>query len=259
MPPVPIAISLAGLTTEEGAPWAGGARKAIGWAGGAGWRGIALDATAPETRPRELDNSARRDVAAGLRRNELAFAGLDLWIPPEHFVRAETIDRAIAAAVGACDLAAALHTLVGAGDRLVSLALPEGAADAVAALRAAAERAGVRIADYRWPPGAGTVDGPLGPGLDPAAILLAGADPVEAAAAHGGASAGARLSDLSPTGRIVPGARTGRLDAAPYLAALDVAGYRGHAVLDLRGVPDQPRAAEEAAERFASGNATDLL
>src|SRR5690606_31973157 len=92
--PVPIAISLAGLD-QGGAPpivpWGAGARAAINWAAAAGWRAITLDATAPDTRSRALDNSARRDLASALRRAELAFAGLDLWIPAEHFTRPDTI------------------------------------------------------------------------------------------------------------------------------------------------------------------------
>src|SRR5690606_36014496 len=136
---VPIAISLAGLDRDPTAPWGEGARAAINWATAAGWRAITLDATAPDTRSRALDNSARRDLASALRRAALAFAGLDLWIPAEHFTRPDTIDRAIAAATSACDLAATLHTLVGSGDRTINLSLPDDAADARSALWSAAQ------------------------------------------------------------------------------------------------------------------------
>ncbi|MFG0284120.1 MAG: hypothetical protein ACF8R7_06825 [Phycisphaerales bacterium JB039] len=245
---LPIALSLAGLDRRAGAAWGAGTRSAIAWAARAGWRAVALDATAPDARPRDLDGSARRDLGAHLRRNELAFAGCDLWIPPEHFTRPETMDRAIAAATGACELAGILQTLVGAGDRVITLTLPAEAADARAALRAAAERCGVGVADCRWPAADGAGDMI---GLDPAAILLAGADPVAAAAAHGAEARAARLSDLSTAGRVAPGGSGGRLDVEAYLAALDVAGYRGHAVVDLRGVADQERAAASALDRLA--------
>ena len=249
--PVPIAISLAGLDRNVKAPWGAGARAAINWAGATGWRAITLDATAPDTRPRALDSSARRDLAAALRRAELAFAGLDLWIPAEHFTRPDAIDRAIAAATSACDLAAALHTLAGAppGGGAVNLTLPAEAPEARAALGAAAHRCGVRIADTTWPP-APDLDEALSLGLDPAAILLAGADPIQAAAQHGATCASARLTDLAPIGRVAPGA--GRLDVDAYLITLDVAGFNGHAVLDLRGVPDQARAAATVSGRFTT-------
>lgn len=250
--PVPIAISLAGLTPDAEAPWGASARSVITWAGAAGWRATTLDATSPDTRPRALDNSARRDLAAALRRAELAFAGLDLWIPADHFTRPDTIDRAIAATTGACELAASLSSLAGggAGGRVVNLTIPPGAADARSAVRTAAARHGVRLADTQWPPPA-DLDETLSLGLDPAAILLAGADPIQAAARHSATCACARVSDLAPTGRVAPGDRAGRLDLDAWLVTLDVAGYSGYATLDLRGVPDQPKAAAEAAERFA--------
>ncbi|MEZ6163399.1 MAG: hypothetical protein R3B67_03075 [Phycisphaerales bacterium] len=47
-----------------------------------GHRAVALDVTVPELRPRNLSRSARRDLAALLRKAELELAGLDLWIRP---------------------------------------------------------------------------------------------------------------------------------------------------------------------------------
>ena len=51
-----------------------------------GWQAVQLSAAMPGTRPRDLGSSARRDLQATLRRNELLAAGMDLWIPREHYI-----------------------------------------------------------------------------------------------------------------------------------------------------------------------------
>ena len=51
-----------------------------------GFRHVQLDATQPGLRPRELDRSARRHLAATLRRPEDSPIGVDLWVPASHFV-----------------------------------------------------------------------------------------------------------------------------------------------------------------------------
>src|SRR5690606_13026801 len=89
----PAALSIAGVRDDPALKGAG-PRAPIEAAAKAGFRAVALDASAAGLRPRDLDRSARRDLAALLRRLELAFAGLDLWIPPEHFASPEHADRA---------------------------------------------------------------------------------------------------------------------------------------------------------------------
>lgn len=76
-----------------------------------GFRAVQLDATAAGLRPRDLDRSARRDLAATLRRAELTCAGIDLLIPPQHFTDPTHADRAAEALFAAIDLAADLGTL----------------------------------------------------------------------------------------------------------------------------------------------------
>ena len=66
-----------------------------------GYRYVQLSAAQPGLRPRELDKSARRDLLATLRRREMSPAGVDLWIPPDHFLASATVDRAAEAVVEA--------------------------------------------------------------------------------------------------------------------------------------------------------------
>src|SRR5690606_35381914 len=107
---MPLAPTLAALPGEP--------RRSIDRLHELGFRFIQLSATHPGLRPRELDQSARRDLLATLRRRERSPAGVDLWIPPEHFADAAQVDRAVAAAIAAIELAADL------GRVPLSLALP---------------------------------------------------------------------------------------------------------------------------------------
>jgi len=210
-----------------------------------GARGAQLDATMAGIRPRELDRSGRRDLAALLKRLGLSFSGLDLFIPLEHFTNARHTDRALSAASAACELASDLERLAGdAGAGVVCTALPDSIDPRVIeALAAAADRHGVAIADLAWPPR----DQPAGPGIgagfDPAAMLMRGADPAaEVARLHAPVLA-ARLSDVSAVGRVAPGSPGGRLDVLGYAAALHARGFAGAVVADLRGLDDADKAA----------------
>lgn len=216
-----------------------------------------IDATAAGIRPRELDRSGRRDLGALLRRTELIFAGVDLFIPPEHFAKPDAADRAVSAVLGAIDLAADLSQLaVGAivtrlisnSPSSVSVVLPTTLApDMLAAMTDHATSRGVRLANHAWPiqdAPAGS-DHPVGIGLDPATAFASGADPVSIAAQLGRRLACARLSDLAGAntigaGRVVPG--NGRLDLNAYLATLSTIGYESHVVLDLTGLRDPAQA-----------------
>ncbi|MDX2116588.1 MAG: hypothetical protein SFY96_00210 [Planctomycetota bacterium] len=242
----PIALSLAGLERAPAAPWAAGPRAAIEWAASLGARHIVLDATAAGLRARELDRSARRDLAAMLRRLGLSFAGLDAWVPTTHFADPVHAERALDAVDGAIGLCAELSDLSGATGRVVSVAFPENLTNAAAQrIAAVAERSGVRVADHAIPRGAASErHAPIiGAGVDPAAILSAGQDPAAFVAALRAAPACARLSDLSAAGRVVPGTRGGRLMLDAYLASLSVVGLPGPLVADLRHIRDQASAA----------------
>ena len=198
--------------------------------------------------PVDLDRSARRDLAALLRRTQLRFTGLDLWIPSEHFVDSARVQRATEATMAAIDLAADLARLVESPrGGLVGIALPAAVPPAlVQTLCAYAESRGVDLADH-------TVrdtrpDARLGVGLDPAGLLLAGQDPVALAARWGTAVQCARLSDASAVGRVAVAGAGSRLDVRAYRATLDVLGYSRNVVVDVRGVRDQVQALMRARE-----------
>lgn len=238
-------LSIAGLRYVAGAPWGGSPREAIAWAASLGYRAVQLDATAAGLRARELDRSGRREVAAILRRAGLALSGLDFMIPPGDFTDTTKADRAVGAATGALELAAELAGLLGAGARpCLSLELPrEGTEAAAGGLSEACRRAGARIADHAWP--ARAASDVLGVGIDPATMMLAGADPAKEAARLEAVPLSARLSDLGPRGRVPPG--RGRLDTVAYEVGLDVRGYAGALVVDLRGLREPALVAAEHA------------
>lgn len=232
----PLALALAGLEAARDP------RTALEWVAAAGFNAVQLDAASPALRPRDLDRSARRDLAALLRRLELTCSGVDLLIPAEHFADPQRSDRAASATADAIDFAADMASLAGgaAARPSLSLALPaEGAEGAVGALVDRADRRSTALADLTWPPREAAPDAssPLRIGLDPAALLLAGADPALEAARLAPRLASARLSDISAAGRVPPG--RGRLDVLAYGASLVATGYGGFLVLDLRAVPNQ--------------------
>ncbi|MEZ6243678.1 MAG: hypothetical protein R3B57_11630 [Phycisphaerales bacterium] len=244
-------VSLAGLDDAPGRPWSGGARAAIAWGGTLSVRGVRLDAAAAGVRARDLDRSARRDLAALLRRTERSLGGLDLWIPPTHFADASRVDRAVAATLGAIELAGDLAALVGgASRRSVSVILP-GEVDptVVGSIAAAAEIAGVVVADHAWPCAEERSAG-IGVGVDPATVLLAGGDPSEAVSRLGGRVVVARLSDANAQGRCLPGDAAGRLDMVAYSVAIATGGADPEIVVDLRGLPRQDRAATRIIEAW---------
>ncbi|MFM9144330.1 MAG: hypothetical protein ACKORL_02915 [Phycisphaerales bacterium] len=67
--------------------------SAFAWLSAAGIRGAQLSATQPGMRPRELGESARRDLRATLVRLELVASGIDAWIPTSHFTDPATVER----------------------------------------------------------------------------------------------------------------------------------------------------------------------
>lgn len=251
LPRPPLSVSLAGLSADPGFPWSSGAREAIEWAASAGFRAVQLDAAARGIRARELDRTGRRDLGALLRRRSLTLSGLDLWIPPEHFLDPARADRALAAALEAVDLAADIANLSGGGAPVLCVSLPPGlSAPPADALRERAESSAVTIADFSWPRSE-RPEPAFSAGIDPAQHLLAGRDPVQVASSIPVAIGAARLSDATSVSRVVPGARGARLDEQAYCAALSARGYSGPLVLDLRGLPEQDRAARQVLARWS--------
>lgn len=233
-----------------------GPRGLMEWASRQGVRGVRLDAMARGMRAREMERSARRDLASLLSRLELRFAGMDLWIPSEHFADPARADRAMGAALATIDLCADIATLTSEGmGRSISIVLPKAADETARSLGAAAERAGVRIADHgegsepRAIPG-----GSIGVGLDPAVLLARSIDPAHEVTRLMGPSGSrlvsARLSDTDGIGRVTPG--SGRLDLLAYGAALSVAGTAGGVVLDLRGLREPADALAASIDAWAA-------
>lgn len=246
----PPAVALAGVRQ----PGEANPREPIEWASRAGFRAVTLDASAPGLRPRDLDRSARRDLASLLRRLELSFCGLDLWIPPEHFADAAHADRAASATTQAITLCAELSRDSGAGVQAVSIALPRavegerarGFGEVLATIVGAADGAGVLLADHSWPVNSGAqADSPLRVGLDPASLLLRGEDPVTAAASLGARVAVARWTNADSLTRVAPDAPAGRLDVASYVGVLRTTTRVERLVVDLRGLA-HPREAASA-------------
>lgn len=234
LPPAPTLAPLVG----NGDP-----RHALAEIAQAGFRFVQLSAALPGMKPRDLDRSARRDVLARLRRIELVPAGIDLWVPPEHYADPEQADRAAGAVIDAIELAADLGRIP------LSVRLPEGLDESlVQTWRARAETCGLAIADHSPTPHA-----LLGAGIDPAVLLAAGKDPALCVCAAKSLTA-ARFSDFRDESRTTPG--TGRLDVLAYQVALVSRGFDSPLALDLRRVAE-PRSALEVARR--AWEATGLL
>ena len=218
-------------------------RDAVATAAALGFRAVQLDATHPQGRPRTLDRSARRDLAAVLRRSQLECAGLDLWLPPEHLTPGPGVERATEAVVHAIELVRELAGLV-TSHPIVSLALPdEVSSEALAAIDASALRHEVRVADHAWPARDSDCLG-----LDPALPIMAGQSAAKAATTLGPRLATARLSDAGVSGRVAVGSAGGRLDTSAYAAALSISAPHIPVVADVRSLND-PRTAAAAALR----------
>lgn len=213
---------------------------------GSGIRAVQLDATMPGLRPRELDQSARRDLTGFLRRRGLAMTGIDLFIPPGHFLDAATQDRAVDALVSALGLAQA----VGEGaSRQVCTRLPSGFPSAMEnAILATAIRDGVTVVDHRWPiPDATTAPrhGGLRVGLDSTELSASGAS-----WAHAVQVAGDRLASARLRAGTIAAASPRDQDLRDMLIALAGAGYDGPLVVDARGAPEPWRAATDTLARM---------
>lgn len=225
-----------------------------------GFAAVQLDATLPGLRPRELDTTARRDVLSTARRAGLTLAGIDFFIPAEHYHDPQHVDRAVQAASAACELAGDL------GRVPISLNLPIKKVDAslTQMIIDIADGHGVTLAIHDEANLTGLADwlkghtaGHVGMGLDPAALLIRDHDPADAAQSQSSTLRVARLSDASTGqadgGRQVVG--TGSLQLMAYRVSVDLAPNRlGPVVLDLRGLTsplDAMRSAKAAWDNAA--------
>lgn len=229
-----LSLSLTGLASNP-APAEPAPRRLIERAAAFGLRAIRLDGTMPGLRARELDRSARRDLASLLRRLGLGFGGVDLWIPPEHLADPARTERALTAVYEAIDLCAELATLDGrSAGRTLSLSLPANADEIARQVAEAADRASVRIADH-GPGGHERGAGPIGVGIDPAVLLSRDQDPGREVARMADRIVAPRLSDTDGIGRVTPG--EGRLDLLAYAIAISSTSLAGaDLVLDPRGL-----------------------
>ena len=179
LPTFELSLSASGLRDADGRDL--DIRATLEFARSAEYHAIQLNAADPLTRPRELSRSARRDLAAHIRRHELACSGVDLWIPKAHFSDETKIDRVVGALCDAVEFAADIADLTG-GQRLLSIAVPWQAGGAVLAeVAGRAASIGVTVANHAYPwPEDLSADGPVRVGIDPATIILASADPAQA-------------------------------------------------------------------------------
>ena len=115
----------------------GGALSRLGEVSQAGFRSLAMDATVAGRRPRELDVGARSDLRRKVQQHGLHAAAVTFRIPPEHFVREDTADRACAGAVQAIGFAESMNA------HWVALPTVEGEAGAV--IQKEAERRGRQV------------------------------------------------------------------------------------------------------------------
>lgn len=253
LPTLPLSLSLLGLPPD-------GLRAQLEWVAACGYRAVQLNAAAADCRPRDLGRSARRDLASVLRRLELTCSGVDLFVPPAHLIAPEHADRAVGAMTAAIEFTADMAALT-EGGAVLSVELPPGSdgGDAGAVVRqlsAHADKRGVRIADHAWPAKWGMEgdlrSAPIGVGLDPAAVLLAGADPSKEASRLGPRLAAVRVSDIAASGRVEAG--TGRLDLLMYSVSVLTSGFPGAAIVDLRGIKDQAGAAKRTKSAINPGD-----
>lgn len=209
-----------------------------------GIAGVQFDASDPDLRPREMGESARRDLAAALRRRGLVASGVDCFVPVEWFGDAARVERAMDAVRGSMALAESL------GRVPVCMSSPAAQPQVAGELQREAHRRGVALADFAWPD-SGAHEAV---GIDPAAVLAASADPAAAVTAAGRRLAAARVVDLLRSGLRGPIGEPGgsRLDAMAYRLALELAGFRGLPVIDCRQWHAPVEGARACASRWAA-------
>ncbi|HWB19142.1 MAG TPA: hypothetical protein VG711_02495 [Phycisphaerales bacterium] len=227
-------------------------RESLSRLSSAGFRHAQLSSLQAGTRPKDLDQSGRRDLAATLKRLELTAAGVDCWVPTEHFVDPERVDRAVAAVCGAIELASDL------GRVAVSLCFPArkseggsnsasngvdndaGLSSVVSAIGNYAAKYGVKIADFGLPVHNWEMSGVIGVGIDVAAAIANGDDPVKVVHGHAAHLVSVRVSDMHRNGMRGPigDQSAGRLGVLELRVAVMMAIGVQPVVLDARQWPD---------------------
>ncbi|HYC99671.1 MAG TPA: hypothetical protein VEB22_00460, partial [Phycisphaerales bacterium] len=205
-------LAFAGLFHGDQSP-ARRFREVVSLARASGCEAVQMDAMAPGIRAKDLDRSARRELAAILKREGLSFSGIDLWIPSEHYSDKGRVDRALEAYREACGLAAEMARLVDAPNPVVSVTLPtKTSVELVDAVVRPAMTAGVQVADFnRYED---RVAGILGEGFDPGGMILAGGDPNMSVVGATRGMVDARLTDATRHSRCIVG--RGDLDVPAY-------------------------------------------
>ncbi|MEE8154531.1 MAG: hypothetical protein V3T53_06170 [Phycisphaerales bacterium] len=247
-PQLPLAPTLGPLGDQP--------RAALDRLAAMGFRYVQLCATQRGLRPRDLDRSARRDLLVRLRRLEMQVSGLDLWIPPSHFLDPALVDRAVDAVRAALELAGDLQRCP------ISLELPRPTGDdslgpVIETIAEQALRVGVELADHAFPDV--TADR-LGIGIDPAAQLSCNEDPAAVVTKHADRLVSARLCDLLASGMRGPigEAQAGRLDVLSYRVALSVGGYDRPVVVDARQWSDPWPGLTQTARTWSAASTGDL-
>lgn len=251
-------IAQSGLSVTV-APFGAEVRRSIELLAPLGFRFMQLSAAQPGIRPRDLDRGARRDLRAFLARRGTSCSGVDLWIPAAHFLDPARADAAVQAVCDSIELAADLATDDRA--RALSTGLPADLPDMRVEIQRRAERCGVTIVDFtiaRPPASAAGTDVDEGAvvggavagascasvvewtrtGIDPAALLAQGRDPIDEVIASTGRIGAARLASPSPTGGrgpVVGGTGGDRFNLTAYRAALTVSGPEAPVTVDARG------------------------
>jgi len=209
-------------------------RSAIDQIANAAIPSVQVDARDQQTSPRQLSQSARRDLQALLRRHELVVSGVDCFLPGKVFGDAEHVDRAVGLMVDAIRLASDL------GRVPVSCALPR-ADDSVidrggilAALDQCAQQCGVFVADHTLHKQPSPAAAMIGVGIDPVSVVLADLELAAYTSEMGDQLASTRLSDIAEDGMRMPIPDGGRIDFAAYAVALEIAGYTRATVIDTR-------------------------
>ena len=224
--------------------YSGDIRATLDALSAAKFNSIQLSAAQPGLRPRDLDTSGRRELAALLARNGLMLGGFDLLIPRKDWLDPATLDRAVAATLATLELAADL----GRPPLCIALPIDELADDVKTTLAAGADGRAVPLAIHaedQLDSLATWLDAEsqpmLGAAIDPAALLAQPADPADAVIQLAEHLKVARLDDFAPVsagggGRCPLG--QGDLDLLTYQAAISTLESTPSIVVELRDLPD---------------------
>lgn len=205
---------------------------------------VTVSAAEVGARPRELNRSARRDVAAQLRRGGVSCVGVELWVPQKHFDDGVNEQRAVDALCEAAGYASELGELTG-GEGALHTSLPcsvdeSGTAVMHGGARAVMEHGsslGVRVVDHGGF-GVSAVGAETGcrVGLDCGLSLMRGEEPRDVMLAHTDRLGAVRVSDAVSGNRVRVG--SGELDLLDLVISWTTLQEKPWLVVDLRGLDD---------------------